>query len=151
MNSKNINNPITSFRGKYAFLSNFYEAPVRYNGLSFRNNEAAFQAMKNPKEAYRFTGLKAKEAKALGRKVQLRSDWEDAKVRIMYEICLAKFSQHPELKERLLATGNSFLEEGNDWGDIEWGVCNGYGKNRLGKILMLVRMDLQPDNIARSE
>ena len=56
------NTAITSFRGKYAFLSNFYEALIEYNGLRFRNNEAAFQAMKNPREAYRFTELSAKEA-----------------------------------------------------------------------------------------
>lgn len=144
------NTAITSFRGKYAFLSNFYEALIEYNGFHFRNNEAAFQAMKNPREADRFTELSARDAKALGKKVHLRQDWEDAKVRIMYEVCLAKFSQHPELKERLLATGNSFLEEGNDWGDIEWGVCNGYGKNRLGKILMLVRRDLQLQQAGRN-
>ena len=144
------NTAITSFRGEYAFLSNFYEALIEYNGLRFRNNEAAFQAMKNPREAYRFTGLSAKEAKSLGKKVHLRQDWEDAKVRIMYEICLAKFSQHTELKDRLLATDNSFLEEGNDWGDIEWGVCNGYGKNRLGKLLMLVRRDLQLQQAGRT-
>lgn len=72
-------------------------------------------------------------------------------MKIMYEICLAKFSRHQELKECLLATDNSFLEEGNDWGDTEWGVCNGYGKNKLGKILMLVRMDLLPNNFERSE
>lgn len=141
--NKSENAAITSFRGKYAFLSNFYEAPVRYNGFSFMNNEAAFQAMKNPREAYRFTGLNAREAKSLGREVRLRLDWEDVKVRIMYEICLAKFSQRPELKARLLATGDAFIEEGNGWGDTEWGVCNGIGKNRLGKILMLVRSDLQ--------
>lgn len=107
--------------------------------------------MKNPREAYRFTELSAKEANLLGKKVHLRQDWEDAKVRIMYEICLAKFSQHPKLKERLLVTGNAFIEEDNDWCDTEWGVCNGYGKNRLGKILMLVRRDLQFEYLARSE
>lgn len=63
----------------------------------------------------------------------------------------AKYSQHPELKERLLATKDIFLEEDNDWGDTEWGVCNGYGKNRLGKILMLVRRDLQAGYSERSE
>ena len=141
----------TSFRGEYAFLSNFYEALIEYNGFHFRNNEAAFQAMKNPREAYRFTELSAKEAKLLGKKVHLRQDWEDEKVRIMYEICLAKFSQHPKLKERLLATRDAFIEEDNAWGDTEWGVCNGYGKNRLGKILMLVRRDLQAEYLARSE
>lgn len=37
---------ITSFRGEYAFLSNFYQAPVTYHGKRYANNEAAFQAQK---------------------------------------------------------------------------------------------------------
>ena len=35
---------IDSFRGKYYFLSNFFPAEVTYNGLTYQNNEAAFQA-----------------------------------------------------------------------------------------------------------
>ena len=35
---------ISEFRGEYYFLSNFYSAPVTYNGMCFENNEAAFQA-----------------------------------------------------------------------------------------------------------
>ena len=37
---------IDKFRGKYFFLSNFYVAPVEYQGLTYRNNEAAFQSAK---------------------------------------------------------------------------------------------------------
>ena len=37
---------IDSFRGKYYFLSNFCPAEVSYEGLTFQNNEAAFQAQK---------------------------------------------------------------------------------------------------------
>ena len=37
---------IDSFRGKYYFLSNFFPAEVTYNGLTYQNNEAAFQAQK---------------------------------------------------------------------------------------------------------
>ena len=37
---------IDSFRGKYYFLSNFFPAPVIYQGLTYQNNEAAFQAQK---------------------------------------------------------------------------------------------------------
>ena len=44
---------IDNFRGEYAFLSNFYDAPVEYNGLSFRNSEAAFQAQKTIDEIER--------------------------------------------------------------------------------------------------
>lgn len=35
---------INEFKGEYAFLSNFYSAPVEYKGQVFQNNEAAFQA-----------------------------------------------------------------------------------------------------------
>ncbi|MDI3411831.1 hypothetical protein QKW52_22665 [Bacillus sonorensis] len=37
---------IDEFKGKYYFLSNFYSAPVMYQGITYQNNEAAFQAMK---------------------------------------------------------------------------------------------------------
>ena len=33
----------------------------------------------------------------------------------MYEIVQAKFTQNPDLKEKLLATGDEYLEEGNTW------------------------------------
>lgn len=38
---------IDKFDGEYSFLSNFYDAPVWYEGLLYQNNEAAFQAAKN--------------------------------------------------------------------------------------------------------
>ena len=53
-----------------------------------------------------------------------------------------KFAHHPELKEKLLATGDAYLEEGNTWGDRIWGVYQGQGENRLGKILMKIRKEL---------
>ena len=37
---------IDNFRGKYYFLSNFYNAPVEYEGILYTNNEAAFQSAK---------------------------------------------------------------------------------------------------------
>lgn len=47
-------NKIDSFRNEFLYLSNFYEAPVAYNGLTYQNNEAAFQAQKtlDEKKAY---------------------------------------------------------------------------------------------------
>ena len=33
-----------------------------------------------------------------------------------------------------MANDNELIE-GNDWHDTFWGVCNGIGKNWLGKIL----------------
>ena len=44
--SKRIPTQINEFRGDYAFLSNFYPAPISYMGQTYANNEAAFQAQK---------------------------------------------------------------------------------------------------------
>ena len=130
---------ISEFRGEYYFLSNFYSAPVTYNGMCFENNEAAFQAAKCPERMTEFCRLNPSEAKRLGRRVKLRGDWEAVKDTVMYEICKAKFSQNPDLADKLVATKDAELIEGNTWGDRIWGVCDGVGENRLGKILMRVR------------
>lgn len=134
---------ISGFRGKYFFLSNFYSAPIEYNGLTFLNNEAAFQAMKCPSCAKEFTNLNPSDAKRLGRKVKLRADWEEVKEYIMYHICYQKFKQNKKLREWLINTGSAELIEENTWGDRVWGVCNGVGKNLLGNILMKVREEMK--------
>ena len=140
---------IRSFRDRYHFLSNFYEAPVEYGGLRYQNNEAAFQAQKclNEEEKLQFTGLPANRANRLGRQVQLRPDWEQVKVGIMEEIVRAKFTQNEHLKWQLLETGDAKLIEGNNWNDTFWGVnaANGKGANHLGKILMKIRAELRTE------
>lgn len=138
-------NKINSFRDEYYFLSNFYECPVTYNGLTYKNNEAAFQAQKciTMNERFKFINLNASEAKKLGRRVVLRKDWEDIKIKVMTAIVKAKFEQNEDLQKKLLATEDAYLEEGNTWGDRIWGTVNGVGANNLGKILMNVRKELQ--------
>lgn len=132
---------ISNFRGEFAFLSNFYEAPVNIDGIIYKNSEAAFQAQKcrDQNERLRFTEMTAFEAKRFGKKVNLRPDWEKEKVNIMRGIVVAKFNQHPELAQKLLETGDAYLEEGNTWGDQFWGTVNGKGANYLGYILMETR------------
>lgn len=138
---------INEFRGKYFFLSNFYEAPVIYKGITYRNNEAAFQAQKvsDYEKQKEFSKLNPSEAKRKGRHVKLRKDveWDSVKTGLMREIVEAKFEQNEDLKLKLLATGDKHLEEGNTWGDKIWGTVNGVGENRLGKILMKVRENLK--------
>ena len=135
---------INSFDGKYAFLSNYYDNPVTYNGLTYLNNEAAFHAQKtlDLEERKLFTTLQPGKAKRLGRKIKLRSDWEDVKVNIMYEICKCKFTQNNILRQMLIDTGDKILVEGNYWNDTFWGVCNGVGENNLGIILMKIRGEI---------
>lgn len=138
-------NKINSFRDEYYFLSNFYECLVTYNGLTYKNNEAAFQAQKciNRKDREKFCNLSASESKKLGRRVVLRKDWEDIKIKVMTDIVKAKFEQNEDLQKKLLATEDAYLEEGNTWGDRIWGTVNGVGANNLGRILMNVRKELQ--------
>lgn len=136
---------IDSFRGKYFFLSNFFEAPVIYDGITYLNNEAAFQAQKtlNKEQRLDFAMLNPSQAKKKGRSISLRPDWEEIKINVMYEICKAKFTQNENLKRSLLNTGNTELIEGNNWGDKIWGQVNGIGENNLGKILMKIREELK--------
>ena len=54
----------------------------------------------------------------------------------MFEIVLNKLNQNPQLAVMLMATGDEELVEGNTWGDRTWGVCDGVGQNRPGKILV---------------
>ena len=141
---------IDSFTGENYFLSNSSHSKIRMNGLTFNNAEAAFQSHKDPSRAAEFVGLSPSAAKKLGRSVKLREDWEEVKDHIMYQVVLAKFSQNLHLKKKLLATGDKDLVAGNDWDDKYWGVCNGEGKNMLGRILMLTRDYLKhKDNIDR--
>lgn len=136
---------INEFRGKYYYLSNFYEVPVTYEGITYQNNEAAFQAAKvtDYNKRLAFSNLNPSQAKNKGRRVQLRHGWDAIKENIMYEVCKAKFEQNEELKRKLLDTGVQHLEEGNTWGDRIWGTVNGKGQNKLGKILMKVREGLE--------
>ena len=140
----NIPDRIDKFDGEYAFLSNFYECLVHFDGLLYQNSEAAFQAQKCvcASDRSRFMDLPPNKAKRLGRKVLLRPDWEDVKDDVMYRVVLSKFLQNPSLADALIKTGNAELIEGSYWGDTCWGVCEGVGQNKLGEILMRVRSEL---------
>lgn len=136
---------IDSFRGPYAFLSNFKEANIYIFDSMFRNAEAAYQSQKCPERAYRFVGLSAAEAKTLGKTVPIRKNWDEIKVNVMRTVLLAKFRQNRRLAKQLLDTKDSLLIEGNTWHDTYWGVCNGIGKNMLGELLMEVRAIIQKE------
>lgn len=137
---------IGNFDGKYAFLSNFYPSSVTdEDDITYPTVEHYFQAMKTLDKAQRFNmAIQSTpgKAKRLGRKCNLRPDWESIKDSIMEDALRKKFSD-PILKKALLDTGDEYLEEGNTWGDQYWGVCNGTGKNKLGKLLMKLREEIK--------
>ena len=119
---------IKRFNGKYRFLSNFYPSKVSLDGLEYDNVEAAFQAAKTDDVADRRRireATKPGDAKHLGQKVKLRQDWEKIKIQVMEDLVRQKFQNHPDLRDKLLATADSPLEEGNLWNDLFWGICKG--------------------------
>lgn len=136
---------IDKFDGEYAFLSNYSPSPFRIDYVLFPTMEHYFQANKADNQndylhiAYAPT---PGEAKRLGRKIQLRPDWEEIKDKVMLTGLRKKFAD-PKLRKLLLATGDEELIEGNYWGDTYWGVCNGVGQNKLGKLLMQVREEIK--------
>lgn len=137
---------IDRFVAKYQFLSNFYYAPVKYQGDTYKSAEHAYQAHKCKYDSDRLRVRDAPTAfgaKRLGRIHTMREDWDTLKLNVMQEIVFAKFVQNPELRNKLLKTGDLEIIEGNTWGDVYWGVCAGKGENHLGKILMEVRRRLR--------
>jgi N-glycosidase YbiA len=137
---------ITAFQGEYRFLSNFYPATVEFEGITYPTVEHAYQSAKtlDMAERKRIAALATpSDAKREGRKLKLRDDWETAKFDVMERCVRYKFTHDASLREKLLATGDAILEEGNDWGDQVWGLVDGVGENRLGKILMKVRAELR--------
>ena len=134
------------FRDKYEFLRNSYQATVTYDGITYDSSECAFQAQKTLDNEVRktFQHMTPVAARKAGRSVQLRDKWDDIKGGIMLEIVRQKFLQHPDLAEKLLATGDGYLEDNSNWvGNSYFGVVSGVGEIVLGCCLMIVREELK--------
>lgn len=149
MNSLQIlNTPdakIEQFQGYYRWLSNFSPCKVMLDGIEYDSVENAYQAAKtlDPEIHKSFQHIKPGHAKKLSESLIIREDWDIVKVPIMRDLLLQKFSA-PAYKKLLMETGSRVIEEGNEWGDIFWGVClsTGKGKNMLGKLIMSIRDNL---------
>lgn len=134
---------ITSFTGKYFFLSNFYPCDILYEGITYPSTEHAYVAAKSADirdREYIATIPNAGKAKQYSRRLTLRIGWDDMRVAVMEDIVRNKFYTHDELFTALIDTDTQELVEGNYWGDVFWGQCPiGTGENHLGKILMKIR------------
>lgn len=149
---------ITRFDGEYRFLSNFYpspivlpveEAPLGEDAFVWPTVEHAYQAFKaavvNDMAIFFAIGIADTpgQAKRLARRLDLPQAWHDRKVDVMELLLRAKFEQNADLADKLLATGDAELIEGNTWGDRFWGRCRGEGENHLGRLLMEQRNRLK--------
>lgn len=132
---------ILAFEGEYRFLSNFYPCIIKHQSILFPSVEHTFQACKTSSMDKRveISEIKlARDAKRAGRKLKLRKNWERVKDDIMYNLLKKKF-ETPELRQKLIDTGDAKLVHDNWWNDTYWGICNGRGRNCLGKLIMKVR------------
>ena len=137
---------IDTFSGEHRFLSNFWPAAVVLDGATYPTVEHAFQAAKTNSISDRtmiYGATSPGMAKRLGRNVELRDDWYAIRDQVMLDLVRQKFRPGTMLADQLLATGDVILVEGNKWNDTYWGVCNGQGENRLGRILMQVRAEIR--------
>jgi ribA/ribD-fused uncharacterized protein len=141
--------------------SQWYDAPFTIDGISFNTCEqymmykkALLFGDKDIAKQILSTSI-PDEQKSLGRMVKGfdRTIWDQHCFSIVYEANLAKFSQNPELKKELIATGNRVIVEASP-GDFIWGVKmrdtneniespeQWSGLNLLGFAIMTVRNQL---------
>jgi ribA/ribD-fused uncharacterized protein len=142
----------------YGFLSNFYQTNFSVNGNNFNCSEQYF--MKKKQELFNESNdvlanlimkeTNPKNIKKYGRQVKNFNEeiWNINKYKYMYEGVYAKFTQNPELKQKLLATGKKILVEASPYDKI-WGIGfnksdalnnkSKWGQNLLGKVLVEVR------------
>lgn len=148
------NDTIDKFDGYHRFLSNFAPSvivvpdDVLGREVVVATVEHGYQADKTVIVSERTDIIAAPTpgvAKKLGQTVTLRPGWDTVKVDRMAFWLRHKFAI-PALRDKLLATEDAPLVEGNHWGDTFWGVCGGVGENHLGRLLMQVR-----DEIRRAE
>jgi len=129
-------------------LSNMHPAPIKIGGRTYATVEHYYQAQKFAGDQKLYEEIvtapdpKTAKAIAIAHAAQTRADWNQVKEQVMREACVAKYSQHADLREYLLSTEYRELVEDSPT-DAYWGIANGKGKNRLGEILMQIRQELR--------
>jgi len=142
----------------YGAFSNLYRRDVLFEGEMFATSEHAYQAGKARKPAVRKWLMEAPSPALLAMAAHglyywdVAPGWSTTKFDRMRRVLRAKFTQHADLRELLLSTGDARLVEGAAF-DNEvnrlWGEVNGVGKNMLGVMLMELREQIRhPDSFS---
>lgn len=142
---------IDNFIGKYAFLSNTFASEVAFDGETYATVTHAFEASKTNDPHKRSVIRRASTprlARSMGRGIHFRSNWWGDSESIMRSLILDKFTAYPDLKAKLICTGDLLLVEGTGDEDDRWGAHvyekSGrdpmlLGQNKIGLILMEIR------------
>lgn len=138
----------------YGAFSNLYRRPIKFEGEVFTTSEHAYQAGKPRKPQVREWLLAAPSPALLAMAAHglyywdIAPGWSTTKFDRMREVLRAKFTQHADLQDLLLSTGEARLVESatvdNEVNRL-WGEVNGSGRNMLGVLLMEIREDLRQE------
>ncbi len=115
------------------------DSPLIYRGLEFHTVENIYQAMKTEKsdieEKRKISLMSPFKSKSYGRRLMVRSDWDQIKIQVMEYALSHKFAPNTSWGEKLKRY-NKEIVEWNNWNDTFWGIdLTGNGKNQLGLIL----------------
>jgi len=136
----------------YGAFSNLYKRPIDFEGRIYPTAEHAYQAGKARKEVVREWILSAPTPSLLAMAAhglytwEIAPDWSQTKFDRMRRVLRAKFTQHDDLRELLLSTGDvPLVETGRVDNEVNrvWGEIRGKGLNMLGVLLMELRTDLR--------
>ena len=136
----------------YGAFSNLFRRPMEFEGRVYPTAEHAYQAGKARKDEVREWILSAPTPSLVAMAAHglytwdIVPEWSRTKFDRMREVLKAKFSQHEDLKELLLSTGNARLVEAGRTDNAvnrTWGEVNGKGQNMLGVLLMEVRDEIR--------
>jgi len=130
----------------YGCFSNFSKHPITVDGKVYATTEHFYQASKMVSEAdhesVRLSDT-PKSAKNLAYCLPMKDNWEDIKYKVMVDALIYKATQHQDIKEILMNTGDEILEEASPK-DAIWGTGkDGKGLNLLGKAWMETRSRLR--------
>lgn len=135
----------------YGAFSNLFKREFTFEDETYATAEHAYQAGKARKPEVRAWLMAAPSPSLLAMAAHglyvwdIAPDWSKIKFDRMKRILVAKYSQHEDLKQLLLSTGNARLVESATVDNAVnrlWGEVNGVGKNMLGQLLMEVRAEL---------
>ena len=144
------------------YLSNFNESPFTLNNEDHKTGEHGLQMEKAwfHRDYVAVTKIRnastPKEAKEIGKAITSSPEWNVYKYSAADKVSYARYTQSPQLAERLCATGDSKLLEAST--DTDWGIGisiwdnavvngEGLGNNNFGKSTERVRSILQKEKM----
>ena len=113
----------------------YMDEPITVDGIEYLAVENFFQAHKTSNRNLKIyiSTLNPFESRKYGKKMVMRDNWDDIKLKIMEFAIDKKFNQ-PRFRDFLITVNEPIMED-NWWRDTFWGVYNNQGENHLGKIL----------------